>query len=251
MKFIAVDRLRAFVGVLMLAIAVAGTGPASAADSSSLNVLGYSPDGKVFAFEEYGIQDGSGFPYSSIFFLDIDKDEFVAGTPIRVRLDDETASLAAVRAQAKAKADPLVAKFKLGAHPGVMVAYNPTSEADSNPHRLRYHSFLQSPPSDQPSTLELTEKEFPPVNDCLNMTGNFTGFSLKLTEHGGKHVDRLVHEDKQIPKSRTCPNGYRIGAVIAPVTLDAPQIAMIVVSSFGFEGNNQRWIAVPIRFDGP
>src|SRR5690606_36811639 len=42
--------------------------PAFAGDTASLDVLGYSPDGKVFAFEEYGIADGSGFPYSNIYF---------------------------------------------------------------------------------------------------------------------------------------------------------------------------------------
>ena len=40
---------------------------ASAGDTATPQVLGFSADGKVFAFEEYGIQDGSGFPYANRF----------------------------------------------------------------------------------------------------------------------------------------------------------------------------------------
>jgi predicted secreted protein len=36
--------------------------PALAGDTAELNILGFSADGNVFAFEEYGVQDGSGFP---------------------------------------------------------------------------------------------------------------------------------------------------------------------------------------------
>jgi predicted secreted protein len=46
----------------------------------------------VFAFEEYGVQDGSGFPYANRFYIDVDTDSFiVADSPIRVRIDDEDA----------------------------------------------------------------------------------------------------------------------------------------------------------------
>ena len=37
-------------------------GSTSAADIASVRPIGFSSDGAVFAFEEYGIQDGSGFP---------------------------------------------------------------------------------------------------------------------------------------------------------------------------------------------
>lgn len=219
--------------------------PAIAGDTASLNVLGYSEDGRIFAFEEYGVFDGSGTAYSNIYFLDTRQDAFLPGTPIKVKIEDET-SLAKIRSLAQAKAAPLVSKYKLAENPGIMVAYNPISEVDSDPHKLRYYGFLSSPPRSQTYTLELTEKKFPPVNDCLNMTGDYTGFTLKLTENAGNPANVVLHEDAQIPKSRNCPNGYRIGAVISSETNSAPQIAMIMVASFGFEGNDERWIAIPI-----
>lgn len=44
-----------------------------AGDFSTFQSLGFSPDGKVYAFEEFGIQDGSGFPYSNVYFIDTER----------------------------------------------------------------------------------------------------------------------------------------------------------------------------------
>ena len=45
--------------------------PALAADGAQSRALGYSADGKYFAFEQFGVQDGSGFPYWDVFVLDL------------------------------------------------------------------------------------------------------------------------------------------------------------------------------------
>lgn len=91
----------------------------------------------------------------------------------------------------------------------------------------------------------------PASQACLNMTGTFSGFRLRLTENQGNAFDTILHDDKAVPKSRGCPNGYRIGAVVASELGEVPHIAMIIVGSTGFEGNDRRWIAVPIRPYGP
>lgn len=230
--------------------ALALAGPAIAGDTASLNVLGYSPDGKVFAFEEYGIFDGSGFPYSNIFFIDIEKDTFLSGTPIRTRVDDEL-PLPKVRNMTRAKATALIEKYKIEENPGVIVVYNPPSELDSDGHKVRFQSFVSAPPNSYTNTLVLTERQFPPTETCLNMTGEYTGFTLKLTEYQGDVFDKVLHEDTTVPASRSCPNGYSIGAVISSEVREATMMAMILVDSVGFEGNDRRWIAVPINPYGP
>ena len=63
------------------------TPTASAGDMASLDILGYSRDGSVFAFEEFGVFDGSGGAYSNIYFIDIKADRFLPGTPIRATLN--------------------------------------------------------------------------------------------------------------------------------------------------------------------
>lgn len=233
-------------GLAMLALARG----ALAGDTASLNVLGYSPDGKVFAFEEYGIADGSGFPYSHIYFIDTSEDKFLPGTPIRVRVEEEV-PLAKVRDMSRQKADALRAKYRLDDNPGVIVAYNPPSEIGSDPLKVRFFPYVSAPPHDYSHTLVLTQREFPVPEGCAGFADSYRGFTLALTEYQGNTFDKVVHEDVSIPASRGCPNDYRIGAVVSSEFKDVPLIAMILVGSHGFEGNDRRWIAVPVHPYGP
>lgn len=242
--------MRTLAGFLTGLVMLAAAGNASAGDTASLNVLGYSPDGKVFAFEEYGISDGSGFPYSSIYFIDTAEDEFLPGTPIRIRVEEE-GLLGKVRDMARAKAAALVAKYQLADNPGVIVAYNPPSEIDSDPHKLRFFTYVSAPPYDDRNTLVLTVKDFPASPECVAFEDSYSGFTLTLTQHRGHAVDKVIHDDIAVPKSRRCPNEYRIGAVVSSEIREMPMIAMILVGSYGFEGNDRRWIAVPINAYGP
>lgn len=242
--------MRIFAGFCAGLTMFATAGGASAGDTASLNVLGYSPDGKVFAFEEYGVYDGSGFPYSNIYFIDVEADEYLPGTPIRVRVDEE-GPLGKVRQTAHAKAATLAAKYKLAENPGVIVAYNPPSEIDSDPHKLRFFSYVSAPPHDSRNTLVLTIKDFPVAPDCAGFADSYQGFTLRLTEYRGQPMDKVVHDDESVPKSRLCPNDYRIGAVVSSEIRVMPLIAMILVGSYGFEGNDRRWIAVPVDPYGP
>ena len=58
--------------------------PALAGDRALFQPIGFSADGRYFAFEEYGVQDGSGFPYSNTYILDLPADKWVNGTPVRM-----------------------------------------------------------------------------------------------------------------------------------------------------------------------
>src|SRR4051794_38905355 len=49
--------------------------PALSVDRALIELLGYSPDGRYFAFEEYGLHDGSGAPYSDITIIDLNADQ--------------------------------------------------------------------------------------------------------------------------------------------------------------------------------
>jgi predicted secreted protein len=233
--------------LIFLATALLSSMPACAGDSAQLNIIGYSQDGKVFAFEEFGILDGAGGAYSHYYFLNTEDDMFLPGTPIRLDDVDDEQSLGAMRDQARQKALPLIRQYGLEDNPGYVLTYNPVSEAESDPHRVRYYGYPSNPPRAQTYTIVLTEKPFPTSKDCLNMTGTFTGFSLAFMEAMSEPSTRVIYQDKQIPESRRCPNGYRIGAVIGGELKSSPMVAMILVSSFGFEGNDERWIAVPFR----
>ena len=221
--------------------------PAAAGDIASFRPIGFSPDGGIFAFEEYGIQDGSGFPYSSIFIIDTAKDAFIPGTPIRVRIDDEKAGLAGARGEAAAKAAPLVQKFTLGANPGLMAAFNPITETESPAHSLTYRQYAVEPPVGGQFALALEEIALAPSARCKDVTPQSTGFRLSFEMEDGQPSQRLLHADEKIPESRNCPTGYRLGGVMVhhPDGAEPVHIVLVQVLSFGFEGRDGRWIAVP------
>ena len=221
---------------------------ASAGDRATPQVLGFSADGKVFAFEEFGIQDGSGFPYANRFYIDTATDSFLAGTPIRVRIDDEAADIAAARAQAREKGDKIVAESVLAANPGDTAGWNAITEQSADPFRMVVNPRPVFPPVDSPVEFRLEEIPFAPPSGCENL-GDTMGFRLVRIDPTPGGETTLVHEDASIPASRNCPTGYRLGGVqtFYPRSGDPVFAVMIAVRSIGFEGPDFRWIAVTGR----
>ncbi len=240
-------KLRTWLGAATAMIFAAA--PAVAGDIAAVQSIGFSDDGSVYAFEEYGIQDGSGFPYSNIYVIDTVKDAYLPGTPIRIRLDDENAGLSDARRAAMDKAQPLIGKYELGDNPGSLVAFNPVSEVGVEKHELRYVEYPADPAFGQAYTLKIEEFSVAPAGFCVGQVDALAAFRLKMTEKDGSPADELVYEDKSVPASRGCTVGYRLGGAVtySPLGGAALHMALVNVLSRGFEGNDGRWIAVPVR----
>jgi predicted secreted protein len=233
------------IGVCLLAQFAAM--PASAGDVAELEILGFSKDGGVFAFEEYGVQDGSGFPYANRYYIDTTDDSFLKGTPIRVRLDDETATLDAARLQARQKGEAIVSATELTANRGITAGFNPVTELSADPFRMVVNPRPIFSPVDPPLEFRLDEIGMNDTERCQSL-GEINGFRLLRVEAKDGGQTHLLHEDKSIPQSRGCPNGYRIGAV-QTFSLDSlsAYAVLIAVRQYGFEGPDFRWIAVTGR----
>jgi predicted secreted protein len=80
-----------FVPTLLLFLALSNT-IARAGDAATRAIVGFSPDGRYFAFEQHDTRGGSGFPYVEIFVVDAADDRWGPGSPIRKRADDEKAN---------------------------------------------------------------------------------------------------------------------------------------------------------------
>lgn len=232
-----------------LALVLAGI-PANAAEFSEVRPIGFSADGSVFAFEEFGVQDGSGFPFASRFFIETATDSFLPGSAVRIIIDDENKSVADARAAAAAQSGDLEEKYSFSANPGVIAAFNPLSELDGNAHQLRYLPLSVVPAFFKPYTAQLTEKPLPSSQACNSITETRLGFRLEMTEIEGKPVSILLHEDSSLPESRHCPTGYRLGGVVTHYADGIWTHAFLVLfQSFGFEGEHGRWMAVTRRFE--
>lgn len=228
-------------------IAVSGV-TAWAGDTAELNVLGFTADGSIFAFEEYGVQDGSGFPYANRFYIDTATDSFVPGSPVRVRIDDESATLAQARQQARSGGEAIVSDDELAAHRGTLAGFNPVTELSADPHRIAVNPRPVLPPVDQPVEFRIEDIHVGAVERCDGL-GEIRGYRLTRIGVEPGQAAEVLHEDRSIPSSRGCPLGYRIGAVqtFFPEGGDPVFAVLIAVRSFGFEGPDHRWIAVPGR----
>lgn len=225
-------------------------GAASAGDIASFRSIGFSGDGKIFAYEEYGIQDGSGFPYSNIYAVDLTKDAYLPGTPFRVKLEQDGATVARARWQARNAADVLIDTHELANHPAEVIAFNPVTEVSGDPHKLRYRDHATVPPAGGVNTLVLEEIHQPADVRCHEQVEKVTSFRIRFTEREGKAVNEVVHEDQRLPASRACATGYRLGGVFSSGiwTENEAQVALIFVLTAGFEGSQDgRWIVVPLK----
>ena len=50
-----------------------------AGDTAAFVDLGFSPDGRTYAFAQYGVQSGTLKPWAELFVVDVARNEFVSG----------------------------------------------------------------------------------------------------------------------------------------------------------------------------
>jgi predicted secreted protein len=226
-----------------------------AADGAKFRALGFLPDAKYFAFEQYGVQDGSGFAYDDVYVIDIAKDTWVKGTPIKTLLEDEIGSVAAVRL--KAKKDSQVFLQQAGSSEDAeFLAANPFGELVGDRTRVTFHDHYNNSmgfignAEDQGSwMLSVKPKKIPLPPDCEG-DSEALGFRLEIKNNKSGLVT-VLHEDFELPKSRGCALFYDVEAIVQPAggAENGQLVAIVGVSRRGFEGADRRFIAVPFKFN--
>ncbi len=222
--------------------------PAGAGDLADRYILGFSPDGGTFAFEQFGVQDGSGFPYADIFIIDTMSDQWVKGSPFRVLMRDERSQVKWARREVLTKAGNTLQQ-RLISKPGRLLASNPPAELSADPHRVvvNVSQIVIGPPERWTFTLD----EIPIANEqCAAFTSApVKGFGLTVQRQGGAPLK--LHEDTSIPNSRGCPLRYTISDVVAYEPDGGSRVIAVLVSVFshGFEGPDRRFLAVSKRFE--
>ncbi len=220
------------------------TGSAIGGDRALIGYLGYSGDGRYFAFEEFGIQDGSGFPYSTIYIVDLAADAWVEGSPYRILLEDEEADVVEARDTALEQAEAKLESLEIDI-PAFEIAHHADGET-GDAHRLEFGTprYGLEPPQDL-HVLELETFPAPSPEDCTTFIGEEAlGFALSLD---GEEVHR---DTGTLPRSRGCPLDYRIHAVVTlpewNVNGSSGSLAVIASHPFGFEGADRRFLVVPL-----
>ena len=247
---------------LALMMALIGALPAQAGHYTHERVIGFSEDGRYFAFKTYGLQRGSGLPFGNIFIVDLAHDTWVAGTPLRAGPGEEAmaeveaapyAFLHALRADLMQRAAPLI--DELGLHrPATVLHAAGIGQAYGAPESL----LVSVPHPDDPTappwhqfSLQLEPLAIPSAVDYCPRPEALRGFRLSLEQAGVE--PRQLHRDQRIPASRGCAEAYRLDAVLSAgyPRGDASVVAMISVWSQGFEGLQRHVIALPVPIRMP
>jgi len=227
----------------LLAASLAFASPALAGDRAQFNPIGFSEDGRYFAFEEFGIQDGSGFPFSNTYIIDLPADKWVSGTPYRLRHNDETVRIGELRRLAAKDMTRSIDELGID-YPGAIIALNGDGEPDAAAYSLRFgNPGYGLEPVKSEHLLELEVFDLASSEDCAVMDNATKGFALKLD---GVEVSRDVGT---VPKSRGCVMDYRVYAVVTTADFGgapSPWVAIVAVYPFGFEGPDRRFLAVPL-----
>ena len=231
-----------FAGALIL-LAITVSGSAQAGDYAERRIIGFSEDGKHFAFEQFGRQDGSGFAYSEIQIIDITADAWVAGSPVRVLLRNETANIADARAESAKQAQTILTEHGVS-HPGQLLASSPIAEIGADPHKVTVNANFPLRGETNPLEFALEEIKLKSADCTAFSQMPINGMHLSMRSKDGDAV--TLHKDATIPKSRGCPLSYAISDVVRFSPAGQPPAYAVLLSVFqvGFEGPDRRFIAV-------
>lgn len=216
-----------------------------AGDYAALNVLGFSKDGRYLAFEEFGTQDGSGFPYSNIYFIDVAKNAYAARR-VAVTIESETA----VEDTARKRASLLAAKRlrRLGivngnlgrlvvSHLMTDMTFDGKGDEPSRPIKFAEEVGSMYRRGDYELSLGQTTIK---TKDCEVFEDETKLLELKLTNNEDD-TSRFLQKDATLPNSRGCAMDYRVQAVYLYKELIA---VFVGVFTRGFEGPDMRFMAV-------
>ncbi|HTP58118.1 MAG TPA: DUF2259 domain-containing protein [Spirochaetia bacterium] len=221
-------RRRLILGMAGIALVFANV-PVFAGDQARSLFVGFSDDGKYCAVETVGVQDGSGFPYATLFIIDVAANDW-ATDPVSIVLK----TTGAVPSSALDAHDALWSSSK-----GALTRYgiDPSRAgrliAASDPNRVEFKAG---------------EDSYALVLTASPAKGSTDDMPLALMElqllHGSDH--RVLQKDASVPKSRGNAYAYRI----SEVRLDGDNLAIIIdYDRTGFEGPDTRQIVVTTRLN--
>ena len=240
--------MRVLLSLLVLAFAF----QARAGDFAERTIIGFSPDAKLFAFSEHGIQDGSGRPYLSVYVIETENDRWLTGTPIRkVAAAGETtglsdaAGLALIRAEAMSELDASTNVTEWTYH---RAASRSPWQFDGDGQTISGEARPFTPPRRNGPTFRIAATDVAPSSTAedgpcydLKKPQRLRIFELNPTGE----TPRIWHDEDRPPESRGCPSDYRFGDIVtAPRSEPTVAALLVFYETIGFEGPDGRWIAV-------
>ncbi|HHB82355.1 MAG TPA: DUF2259 domain-containing protein [Devosia sp.] len=229
--------------------------PATGAQNTQFNPIGYSEQGRYFAYEEFGTDADNRVAYAKIYLVDLVEITQVVGTPIFVEGDLTEQTLAQVRQNAAAQAGTVLQSLEI-IKPATIVAMFGDGHYLEDKSSLTFGvPALEISKGDAQRKplgkyqLSLKSFETATATNCIDFTQSPPmGFSLAIENFG---ASREIYVDKALPRSRQCPLAYEISAVVMPfgATDISQSVGIISVMAQGPTGLSRQFLAIPLAFD--
>jgi predicted secreted protein len=211
-------------GLALLTLLLLGL--ARAGDAASLEFWGFSGDGRHLAFEQYGVQDGSGFPYAELYIVEVARNTLLHSVKATV----QSGSTSAEAARRQVWAQSRIALSQYGIVRGKQGRFAQIAGKNSSTQTVEFTALGRG------HRLELATPEAPKGQaGCLTQPSRL--LELRLD---GKALQR----DARLPASRACAYDYEIHSVFV---LGSSLAVFVKVTADGFEGPNLRWMVVSAR----
>lgn len=244
------------VALLFLAMLIS---PADAGDAAARRIIGFSPDGAYFAFEQFTDIYEDDASFSEIIVIDTNTDRYVPGTPVKSLVRDEDDNAEKSRANTAAETKLLLQQLRVG-EAGTYIAGKPSMSLDDvgiyqmKPEPLA-KSLAFKLPDGRAAKLTITDKALGTAM-CDGYGGRSTpakaktaGLKLTLDIAGAAPV--TMQDDKTLPNGRRCAAAYGIAEAHLYSTPDgATTLAVLVEYADNQDfhaGPNRRFIAVTKR----
>jgi predicted secreted protein len=252
---------RAFIAALLALLLLSH---AHAGDAAARKVIGFSPDGATFAFEQFTQFYDATEIMAEMQVIDTRTDSFVKGTPLSITTrDGDEREVDAVRAELMAKAKPLLGKLDI-TEPGTRFAGEPSMDPDEigiyqmDPKPLATTQTI-TVPDGRKLVLTLSDQALGKAS-CYGAGGRgtygsviVTGVTLQMSIDGATPV--TLQQDKQLPKRRRCVTAYGIAEAYHHQAKDGTQTLAVLVETVDAHqfhaGPNRRFMAVTARLPKP
>jgi len=214
---------------------------AEAAEVAERHIHGFNSTGTVFVFEQFGIQDGSGFPYSQIFHV-LTANSGAAFLPVRA-LGSESQTVGSVRRKARKLAFKVDGFLGMGQH----VFHRALNEAPSSVTTVRFYAdYATTLGHLEPLYRVSVGQQASPQPEC-DFGGDEKTFEVTLENLTSGTTSTLwAAAFPWAFYNYFCPTDY----AIADVILDrkdfgaSTRIAVLIsVLVRGFEGPDRRFVA--------
>lgn len=224
--------LLSFAGALLAVSSFAG-------DVSTTEFLGFSPDGRAVGFQQYGNQDGSGFPYCTVVLIDTEKNTYLVPPASLVIQAESDLPPRKVCNKAKSKIRDALNKLRLNPALGTRTFSRLiTDEAGQGAKIVNYGTFA-SVPAQRPNTVSVIETETTAENE-FGLKTPLLKVVLK-TQQG----ERVLQEDKKLPRARKSVYAYELEEGYSYETEKiSVQVFTIRTYTQGFEGPDVRTMVV-------